>query len=136
MTTLKLIDGTELALPSNKKAASRYLADMIRNNGQLVDSEQKVSWKAFAETISPKNKDMVKASEITPLLQTAMEILIREPVEPNAIITPLFTRIQAQGLNTQILMGAMGAVYAGDVQELGTYPEVNFQMGGDRKSVV
>ena len=130
MTTLRLVDGTELALPSNPKAASRYLADMIRNNGQLADSEQKVSWKSFSETISPKNKDMVKASEITPLLQTAMEILIREPVEPNAVITPLFTRIQAQGLNTQILMGAMGAVYAGDVQELGTYPEVNFQMGG------
>ncbi len=130
MTVLKLVDGTEIQLPSNQKAASRYLADMIRNNGQLPDSEQKVSWKAFAETISPKNKDMVKASEITPLLQTSMEILIREPVEPNAVITPLFTRIQAQGLNTQILMGAMGAVYAGDVQELGTYPEVNFQMGG------
>lgn len=130
MSVLKLVDGTSIQLPSNKKAASRYLADLIRNNGQLPDSEEKISWKAFAETISPKNKDLVKASEITPLLQTSMEILIREPVEPNAIITPLFTRIQAQGLNTQILMGAMGAVYAGDVQELGTYPEVNFQMGG------
>ena len=44
MTTLRLVDGTELALPSNPKAASRYLADMIRNNGQLAASEQKVSW--------------------------------------------------------------------------------------------
>jgi hypothetical protein len=59
-----------------------------------------------------------------------MEILIREPVEPRMVITPLFTRVQAKGLNTQILAGAMGAVYAGDVQESGTYPEVNFQMGG------
>jgi hypothetical protein len=130
MPSIKLVDGTELVMPSGKNAAARFLADMIRNNGQLPNSDQKVSWKAFAETISPKNKDMVKASEITPLLQTSMELLIREPVEPNAIVTPLFTRIQAQGLNTQILMGAMGAVYAGDVQELGTYPEVNFQMGG------
>lgn len=130
MPVLKLVDGTELSLPSNSKQAARFLADMIRSNGHVPNSDQKVSWKSFAETISPKNKDLVKASEITPLLQTSMEILIREPVEPNAIITPLFTRIQAQGLNTQILMGAMGAVYAGDVQELGTYPEVNFQMGG------
>jgi len=45
-------------------------------------------------------------------------------------ITPLFDRVAAKGLNTQILAGAMGAVYAGDVQESGTYPEVNFQMGG------
>ena len=79
---------------------------------------------------SPKNRDAVSTSEITPLLQESMEILIREPVEPRMVITPLFTRVMAKGMNTQILAGAMGAVYAGDVQESGTYPEVNFQMGG------
>lgn len=128
--SFKLIDGTELQLPSNRKAAARYLADMIRNRGMLPDSEDRVKWETFANTISPKNQDLVRSSEITPLLQESMEILIREPVEPNMTITPLFTRVQAQGLNTQILAGAMGAVYAGDVQEHGTYPEVNFQMGG------
>jgi hypothetical protein len=127
---LKLIDGTELTLPSNRKAAARYLANVIRNNGHLPDSDTQISWAAFAETISPKNKDLVRTSEITPLLQESMEILIREPVEPNMVITPLFSRVMAKGLNTQILAGAMGAVYAGDVQEHGTYPEVNFQMGG------
>lgn len=128
--SFKLIDGTELQLPSNRKAAARYLADMIRNRGMLPDTEDRVNWETFANTISPKNQDLVRASEITPLLQESMEILIREPVEPNMVITPLFNRVQAQGLNTQILAGAMGAVYAGDVQEHGTYPEVNFQMGG------
>ena len=128
--SFKFTDGTELQLPSNRKAAARYLADMIRNRGTLPDSEERVSWETFANTISPKNQDLVRSSEITPLLQESMEILIREPVEPNMVITPLFTRVQAQGLNTQILAGAMGAVYAGDVQEHGTYPEVNFQMGG------
>ena len=77
---LQLIDGTELQLPSNRKAAARYLADMIRNRGQLPDSESRVSWETFANTISPKNKDLVRSSEITPLLQESMEILIREPV--------------------------------------------------------
>jgi hypothetical protein len=128
--SFKLVDGTELELPSNRKAAARYLADMIRNRGLLPNEDKQVSWETFANTISPKNQDLVRASEITPLLQESMEILIREPVEPNMTITPLFTRVQAQGLNTQILAGAMGAVYAGDVQEHGTYPEVNFQMGG------
>lgn len=128
--SFKFTDGTELQLPSNRKAAARYLADMIRNRGTLPDSEERVSWETFANTISPKNQDLVRSSEITPLLQESMEILIREPVEPNMVITPLFSRVQAQGLNTQILAGAMGAVYAGDVQEHGTYPEVNFQMGG------
>lgn len=126
----KMTDGNQLELPSNRKAAARYVADMIVNRGALPDSEEKVSWNSFVNVISPKNRDAISSSEITPLLQESMEILIREPVEPNITITPLFTRIQAQGLNTQILAGAMGAVYAGDVQESGTYPEVNFQMGG------
>ena len=130
MSTIKLHDGMELQLPSNPKSAARYFADMIVNRGELPDSESRVSWENFANTISPKYRDAISSSEITPLLQESMEILIREPVEPSMVITPLFTRVQAQGLNTQILAGAMGAVYAADVQESGTYPEVNFQMGG------
>ena len=126
----KLTDGNTLELPNNKKAAARYVADMISNRGHLPDSEETVSWNEFVNVISPKNRDAISSSEISPLLQKSMEILIREPVEPRMVITPLFTRIQAKGLNTQILAGAMGAVYAGDVQESGSYPEVNFQMGG------
>jgi len=130
MSEFKLIDGNTLSLPSNEEHAARYLADMIRNRGRLPDSEQKVSWKTFAETISPKNTDLVRSSEITPLLQKSLEIIIREPIEPNLVVTGLYNRVQAQGLSTQILAGAMGAVYAQDIQEHGTYPEVNFQIGG------
>jgi len=126
----KLADGKVLELPSNDKAAARYLADMIANNGNLPDREDRVKWSTFVETISPKNTDLVRSSEITPLLQKSMEILIREPVEPMLVITSLFTRVQAEGLSTQVLAGAIGAVYAQDVQEHGTYPEVNFQIGG------
>lgn len=130
MADFKLIDGKTLSLPSNEDAAARYVADLIRNRGQIPDSEDKIAWKTFAETISPKNQDLVRSSEITPLLQKSLEILIREPVEPNLVVTGLYNRVQAQGLNTQILAGAMGAVYAQDIQEHGTYPEVNFQIGG------
>ena len=128
--SFKLVDGTELTLPSSDNAAAHYVADIIRNRGQLPDSEERISWKTFAETISPKNRDLVRSSEITPLLQKSMEILIREPVEPSLVVTGLYNRVQSQGLNTQILAGAMGAVYAQDIQEHGTYPEVNFQIGG------
>jgi hypothetical protein len=126
----KMTDGTRLELPNNKKAAARYVADMISNRGALPDTEETVTWNEFVNVISPKNRDAISSSEISPLLQQSMEILIREPVEPRMVITPLFSRVQAKGLNTQILTGAMGAVYAADVQESGTYPEVNFQMGG------
>lgn len=128
--SFKLTDGRELVLPSNEGAAARYIADMFATRGQLPDSNEKVAWETFAETISPRNTDLVRSSEITPLLQKSMEILIREPVEPSMVVTPLFTRVQASGLNTQVLAGAMGAVYAQDIQEHGTYPEVNFQVGG------
>jgi len=117
-------------LPGGEKQRARYLADMIANNGQLPDSEERVPWSSFVETIAPKNKDLVRSSEITPLLQKSMEILIREPVEPTLVITSLFNRVQAEGMSTQVLAGAIGAVYAQDVQEHGTYPEVNFQIGG------
>ena len=127
---MNLADGRQLELPSNDDAAARYVADLIRNRGQLPDSDEKISWNTFAETISPKNKDLVRSSEITPLLQKSMEILVREPVEPTLVVTGLYNRVQSQGLNTQILAGAMGAVYAQDIQEHGTYPEVNFQIGG------
>ena len=128
--SFKLTDGRELVLPSNEQAAARYIADMFATRGQLPDSDEKVEWKTFAETISPRNTDLVRSSEITPLLQKSMEIMIREPVEPSMVVTGLFNRVQASGLNTQVLAGAMGAVYAQDIQEHGTYPEVNFQVGG------
>jgi len=130
MTELKLIDGKTLSLPSGDEAAGRYLADLIRSRGKIPNSEDSISWNTFAETISPKNTDLVRSSEITPLLQKSMEILIREPVEPSLVVTGLYNRVQAKGLNTQVLAGAMGAVYAQDIQEHGTYPEVNFQIGG------
>ena len=127
---LKLTDGRELTLPSGENAAARYIADLFVNRGQLPDSDEKISWKTFAETISPANRDAIGSSEITPLLQKSLQILIREPVEPSMIVTGLFNRVQAQGLSTQVLAGAMGAVYATDIAEHGTYPEVNFQIGG------
>lgn len=126
----KLIDGSSLELPSTETAAARYLADIMSNGGRLPDKDVKIDWAVFAQTISPKNTDQTKTSEIIPLLQKSMEIMIREPVEPSMVITGLYNRVAAKGLDTRILAGAMGAVYAQDVQELGTYPEVKFQIGG------
>ena len=74
---IKFNDGTELILPSNKKHAARYMADMIANRGYLPDSEERVSWENVANVLSPKNRDAISSSEITPLLQESKEILIR-----------------------------------------------------------
>jgi hypothetical protein len=127
----KLRDG-ELALPTGEKEAASLLADMFQNQGRVPDQDQQVEWEDMYKILTPKrNEDTVHSSEIRPLLQSSMEILIREPLEPLMIITGLFNRVQAKGLTTQVLAGALGgAVYAADVPEGGTYPENFFQVGG------
>lgn len=128
---LKLRDGNEVSLPNDEKSATRYLADLFLNNGQNQDDGVELEWKdIYSNYLSPRNKDAVAASEIRPLLSSSMEVLIREPVEPMMIITGLFNRVAAKGLQTQVLAGAMGAVTAADIPEHGTYPEVMFQIGG------
>jgi hypothetical protein len=127
--SFKLVkSGRTLDLPGGKEQAAQYLADMISNRGYLPDSSERVEWEDFAETIT--SRDVITTSEITPLLNTSLEIIIREPIEPMLVITSLFNRVQSKGLNTNILAGALGAIYAQDVQEHGTYPEVSFQIGG------
>lgn len=127
---LKLRDGREIALPSGEKQAVNVLADMFRNRGRIADEAEPLEWREVYNLLSPRHKDAVASSEIRPLLQSSMEVLIREPVEPLEVITGLFSRVQAKGLETQVLAGAMGAVTAGDVAEHGPYPEVMFQIGG------
>ena len=122
---LMLSDGKSIDLPGGKKQATRYLADIFQNDGRIPQSEDKIDWQDFLPVLT----DAVSTSEIRPLLQSTMEVLIREPVEPMMVITGLYTKVNTKGMNTQVLSGAMGAVHAGDVNEHGTYPEVMFQVG-------
>lgn len=136
---LQIKDWGKVTLPDSKKAAARFLADMIRLKGRNPDEpdndDARVPWDKFAATISPANRDTVRTSEILPLLSSSMEILMREPVEPLLVINSLFDRVEAKGLETRVLGGAIGAVYAADVAEGGAYPEVHFQLGGALETV-
>lgn len=128
---LKLRDG-DLALPTGEKEAATFVADLFSNRGKVPDQDRQLDWEEMYKILSPRrNEDTVHSSEIRPLLQSSMEILIREPLEPMMTISNIFTRIQAKGLTTQVLAGAIGgAVYAADIPEGGTYPENMFQLGG------
>jgi hypothetical protein len=128
MSTLKFADGRELNLPE-KGSHAKYMADTWRNGGVTPDGER-LDWSSMAETLSPKNKDFVTTTEVRSLLAEATEMIIREPIEPLLAITNLYTTVQAKGLKTEILLGAMGAVNAGEVDELSPYPEVQFDIGG------
>lgn len=122
-------DGSSVTLPEKDSAKAKYLADTWLKSG-LTPSGEEVPWSSFAEIISPKNKDLVTVNEVRALLATSTETILREPIEPILAITSLFTRVAAKGLKTEILLGAMGIVSAGEVDEMGTYPEVNFEIGG------
>lgn len=123
---LKLTDGSAFEVPSGEKEAARFLGDVLVNSGRIPGEDAKADWSAFCGSLT----DAVSTPDIRPLLSNTMEIIMREPLEPIQIITGLYNKVEAQGLETKVLSGAMGAVYAGDVHEGGTYPEVNFQVGG------
>lgn len=128
---IKLSDGTTLDLPSDGRAAAQYLADTMLNRGVLPDSDnqERMDWGVFHKTFL-STKDAISSSEIRPLIQSTLETILREPLEPIMIITDLYTKIQKKGMEVNVLAGAIGAVTAGDVGERGTYPEVMFQIGG------
>ena len=129
MSQLKFADGRSLELPDMEEKGARYLADTWLNSGKTPDGE-KIPWTSLAETLRPANRDLVTTTEVKALLAKSTEMIVREPIEPILSVTGLFNRIASQGLRTEILLGAIGAVSAGEVDELGTYPEVNFDLGG------
>lgn len=129
MYKFSLKDGKTLEIPVGESktdqakldTATKYLVDTWRNNGKTPDGDV-ISWRQLT--------DLVSTTEMKALLSSTTETIIREPVEPILAITNLYTPIRALGLDTKILLGAMGAVSAGDADEGGNYPEVNFDIGG------
>ncbi len=129
LPTLKLVDGTEIPLPDGERKASKFIAATMLNSGYSpTNPEVRVDWQDFVQKFWLK--DTVGVTHIRPLLSTSIQMILREPVEPLMQITGLFNRVAAKGLDTRVLGGAIGAVYADDVGEMGQYPEVNFQIAG------
>lgn len=127
---IRLEDGSNIPLPSEDSKAAGYLADIIRNSGRVPNTDQKADWTYFADNFLA-GRDAVGVTEIRPLLDASIDIIMREPLEPIMNILPLFTPIRAKGLNTMVLAGALGAeAGAQDIGEQQTYPEVNFVVGG------
>lgn len=144
MVTLRLNDGSRsIAMPGKSvrsKKAAQYVASLFETGGYLPDdSDERITWREMADTILERSpgvvEDEVGTHSITPLLATATEVVIREPIEPVLVVTSLFRPIRAQGLRTEMIVGAMGAVTAGDYGERGQVPEVNFTIGGDTSVV-
>lgn len=126
---IRLNDGSYIPLPTEDAKAANFLADIVQNSGYVRGTDQRADWGHFVSNFLV-GKDSVSMSNIRPLLQSSVEVILREPLEPIMNILPLFTRVMAKGLSTQVLAGALGAVHAGDVDEHQAYPEVFFTVGG------
>lgn len=130
MLELKLADGSDsVKLPEDRKKAARFLADTIINQGRAPGQEKRLDWSDFYEKVI---KDTVSYTHLlgTPLIQTTIETMLREPVEPIMVMSGLFNRVMTKGLDIRVIGGALGAVYAEDVEEGSNYPEVMFQVSG------
>jgi len=129
MYKFKLNDGKELELPvgeatdpkAKKRTAAKFLADTWKNHGFTPEGD----YLEFGKIV-----DLISTTEMSELLPIATEWILREPVEPILAITSLYTRVMAKGLSQNIVMGALGAIAAGDADEGGNYPEVSFDTGG------
>lgn len=129
MLKLQLSDG-ELNLPTGEKEAAKFLADIMVSRGRVPDEDRTIQWKDMYKYISPKLNDTISTTEIRPLLKSATQIILRQPLDPIMVITPVFTEVMAQGIETKVIAGAIGnSLYAADVAEGGTLPENNFQIG-------
>jgi len=129
MFNLKLVDSDhDVTLPDDVRGAAKFLARTIMNRGKAPGEDAKVEWKDFVEKILLA--DNVSISHLRPLIETSIQMILREPLEPIIAITGLFTPVETRGLEVRVLGGAIGAVYAEDVDEGGKYPEVNFQVAG------
>lgn len=133
---LKDVEGNEVSFPevsgSNRKKANqdaKYFADTWLNSGLTPDGEE-IPWTSVYEKISPKVKDLQSSTDFRTLLSKSTEMIIKEPIEPILAVTGLYTRVKALGLKTELIMGAIGAVEAGEATEGGGYPEVTFDIGG------
>lgn len=132
---LRLRDG-EVNLPEDNVAAANFLADIVRNGGAVQDYDTKMTWNEMYHALSPLHtNDAIATPDVRGLLRTSLDVIIREPLEPLANISGLFTRIKAEGLNTQVLAGATGPVTAADIGEGSTVPEVMWQLGGAMQTV-
>jgi hypothetical protein len=129
MFNLKLVDGGgPVELPDDTRGAAKFLAKTIVSSGRAPGQDSKIDWKDFADKLLLR--DNVSISHIRPLIETSIQMILREPLEPMMAITGLFTRVETRGLEQRVIGGAIGAVYAEDVEEGGKYPEVMFQIGG------
>lgn len=129
----KTKSGEQLALPEGKRAASKYLADMIQNRGELPDGDS-MAWDEFYPVLHKaweEVEDVIALPNISQTLSTTFETILTEPVNPITNIPNLFTEMRTEHLTTNVIVGAIGSgVQADDVGEQGNYPEVDFTFGG------
>ena len=136
-------------LPSDPRArASRklnqaynLLDNIWKNNGRRDD----VSAPLSMEKIFDLSKDMRSAlmkdaafasTDLPMLMPKVLETQMREAIEPNLNLTPLFQRIRYPGRGTQLTFPSIGGITAAEIAEGEEYPRRKGEMAGSVSATI
>ncbi len=90
------------------------------------DLELKKKWAENGQMI-----DGVFSTDQPMLIPRVIEEVVREPVEPTLVLTPLLQRVNVSNAGTTITFPAVGdAMVAADIAEGGEYPEASLEFAG------
>jgi len=89
-----------------------YLQAFVDGKGPLLEDGERLEL-----------KDVIATPNSTPLLRKVIETVVRDAVEPNLVISQLFTTLRFQHGSQIIQFPTIGALYAQDIPEGGEYPE-------------
>jgi hypothetical protein len=94
---------------------------------QKKDVAHKANWEKNGQMI-----DGVFSTDQPLILPRVLEQVVRESIEPNLVLTPLFERVSVTDAGTTITFPAVGnALVAADIPEGGEYPEQSLEFAGE-----
>lgn len=113
-----------------KDASSQDFKFIFKNNGFFYPGSTDENAKVDPEYV--ELKDALSHPDAPVFFTNTVETLIREAVEPLAIMTNLLPRINYKN-GVQMTIGSVGAMYAADIAEGGEYPERTLNYGPGAK---
>lgn len=91
-----------------------------------VDAKRRSDWKSAGEMV-----DGVFSTDQPLIIPRVMEEMIREPVEPTVVLTPILQRVNVSNAGTTITFPAVGdSMVAADIAEGAEYPEASLEFAG------
>jgi len=113
------------------KARLKKALDIWKSNGRIPGTNNILEWNDFVDLdkkFTMEARDSF-SSDYPLLIPRVVSEVVKEAIEPNIVLTPLFQRINYQ-YGVQLTFPAVGALAAADIPEGGEYPERSLEWAG------